>query len=173
MLVQRHWQALLQGQHWCPPDHWQGGYSAIHLSMRSYEALAKYVEWEDAKCAEYEKYAEYVKICKICRIRWIWTEKTFSVHKIRYLDKRPHFLESTDNTTASSSFSVFRIVRCPWLLFAAGLHFWRRCCTGSSPTDTIDSMPAAAHPNPEQFLPDLKRVSINKKGFNMAMDQRG
>jgi hypothetical protein len=30
--------------------------------------------------------------------------KTFSVYKIRYLDLRPHFLESTDsdNTAASS-----------------------------------------------------------------------
>jgi hypothetical protein len=55
----------------------------------------------------------------------------------------------------------------------AGLHFWRLCCTGSSPTDTIDSMPAAAPPSPEQFLPDLKRVSINKNGFNMAREQRG
>jgi hypothetical protein len=44
----------------------------------------------------------------------------------------------------------------------SGLHFWRRCCTGSSPTDTIDSIPAAGPPSPEQFLPDLKRVSINK-----------
>jgi hypothetical protein len=29
------------------------------------------------------------------------------------------------------------------------------------PSDTTDSMPAAAPPNPEQFLPDLKRVPIN------------
>ncbi len=33
--------------------------------------------------------------------------------------------------------------------------------------DTIDSMPAAAPPSPEQFLPDLKRVSINKIRFNI------
>jgi hypothetical protein len=71
MLVQQYWQALLQGQHWHPSDHWQACYPAIHPSMRSYEALAKYAEYEDAKCAEYEKYAEYViigKICRICRI---------------------------------------------------------------------------------------------------------
>jgi hypothetical protein len=63
------WPApLLQGQHLRPPDHWQACCPAINPSMRSYEALAKYAECEDAKCAEYEKYAEYVKICKICRI---------------------------------------------------------------------------------------------------------
>jgi hypothetical protein len=67
MLVQRHWQALLQGHHWRPPDHWQTCCPAIHPSIRSYEALAKYVECEDAKCAQYEKYVEYVKKCKICR----------------------------------------------------------------------------------------------------------
>ncbi len=47
--------------------------------MRSYEALSKYAECEDAKCAQYEKYAEYVKnckICRICRICRIWIEKT-------------------------------------------------------------------------------------------------
>ena len=32
--------------------------------MRSYEALAKYAECEDAKCAQYKKNAEYVKIIK-------------------------------------------------------------------------------------------------------------
>ncbi len=37
--------------------------------MRSYEALARYAEYEDAKCAEYEKYTEYVKNCKICIIK--------------------------------------------------------------------------------------------------------
>jgi hypothetical protein len=54
--------------------------------MRSYEALTKYAECEEAKCAEYEKYAEYVQNCEICRICRIWIEKTFSVYKIRYLD---------------------------------------------------------------------------------------
>ena len=80
MLVPRHWQALLHGQHWRPPDHWQACYPAIHPSMRSYEALARYAECEDAKCAQYKKYAEYVTKWKICRICRIWKEKTlFSV----------------------------------------------------------------------------------------------
>ncbi len=34
-------------------------------------------------------------------------------------------------------------------------------------------MPAAAPPSPEQFLPDLKGIYINKNGFNMAREQRG
>jgi hypothetical protein len=78
MLVQRHWQALLQGQHWRPPDHWQACCPAIHPSMRSYEALAKYAEscqnvkmqnvhsmqnmlnmLKFVKYAEYAEYAEY------------------------------------------------------------------------------------------------------------------
>jgi hypothetical protein len=66
MLVQRHWQALLQGQHWRPTD--QACSTAIHPSLRAYEALAKYAECEDAKYAEYEVYPEYVESCKIYRI---------------------------------------------------------------------------------------------------------
>jgi len=95
------------------------------------------------------------------------------VYKIRYLDERLHFLESMDNTTASSQSSVFSIVHCPWLLFAAGLHFWRWAALAAHPQDTIDSMPAAAPPSPEQFLPGLKRISINKNGLSMAREQRG
>jgi hypothetical protein len=61
----------------------------------------------------------------------------------------------------------------PWLLFAAGLHFWRWAALAAHPQDTIDSMPAAAPPSPEQFLPGLKRISINKNGLSMAREQRG
>jgi hypothetical protein len=79
------------------------------------------------------------------------------VCKVRNLDVRPVFLESTDNTAAPS------LQGC-----ASGetvLH-WQL-----THTDTI--MPTAAPPNPKQFLPDLKRIFINKKGFNMEREQRG
>jgi hypothetical protein len=67
MLVQLHWQALLQGQHWRPPDHWKACYPAIHPSMRSDEALAKYAECIDAKCAEYENLKNMLNMLKVVK----------------------------------------------------------------------------------------------------------
>ena len=44
--------------------HWQACYPAIHPSMRSYEALARYAECEDAKCGQYKNMLSMIKIVK-------------------------------------------------------------------------------------------------------------
>ena len=62
-----------------------------------------YAECEGAKCAQYEKYAEYVINFKNAEYaEYAEYESKRPVYKIRYLDKRLHFQESMDNTTASS-----------------------------------------------------------------------